>query len=87
LKAHYSDRYVLPLPEHHRFPMQKYERLRRRVERELPEVRLAEPPAATDGQLALAHDAQYIERVAIVDLDVHQGDGTAQCIGAAGGRR
>jgi acetoin utilization deacetylase AcuC-like enzyme len=63
LKAFYSDRYVLPLPEHHRFPMQKYARLRQRVERELADVTLAEPAAATDGQLALAHDPGYIERV------------------------
>lgn len=69
LKAFYSDRFVLPLPEHHRFPMQKYARLRHRVERELPEVMLAEPLAATDGQLALAHDARYIERVASGQLD------------------
>jgi len=69
LKAFYSDRFVLPLPEHHRFPMQKYARLRERVERELPEVELAEPIAATDGQLALAHDTRYIERVAAGQLD------------------
>lgn len=69
MKAFYSDRFVLPLPEHHRFPMQKYARLRQRVERELPEVALAEPIAATDGQLALAHDARYIERVAAGRLD------------------
>jgi acetoin utilization deacetylase AcuC-like enzyme len=69
LKAFYSDHFVLPLPENHRFPMQKYEKLRARVQRELPHVRLAEPPAATDGQLALAHDAEYIQRVVTGSLD------------------
>jgi acetoin utilization deacetylase AcuC-like enzyme len=63
LRAFYSDRFVLPLPQHHRFPMQKYARLRARVERELPAIRLAEPPPASDGQLALAHDADYVRRV------------------------
>ena len=63
LRAFYSDHFVLPLPENHRFPMQKYRKLRERVQDELADVRLAPPPAATDGQLALAHDADYIERV------------------------
>jgi acetoin utilization deacetylase AcuC-like enzyme len=63
LKAYYSDHFVLPLPENHRFPMQKYAKLRQRVAGELPEVALAAPPAATDGQLALAHDAEYVARV------------------------
>ena len=69
MRAFYSDHFVLPLPEHHRFPMQKYGRLRARVQSELPHVRLAEPPAATDGQLALAHDRDYIERVVTGALD------------------
>lgn len=69
LKAFYSDHFVLPLPENHRFPMQKYGRLRARVQSDLPHVRLAEPPAATDGQLALAHDADYIQRVVTGSLD------------------
>lgn len=64
LNAYYSDHFVLPLPESHRFPMQKYAKLRQRVAAELPEVALAEPPAATDGQLALAHDPEYVGRVA-----------------------
>jgi acetoin utilization deacetylase AcuC-like enzyme len=69
LKAFYSDHFVLPLPENHRFPMQKYGKLRARVQSELPHVRLAEPQAATDGQLALAHDADYIRRVVSGSLD------------------
>ena len=69
MKAFYSDHFVLPLPENHRFPMHKYERLRARVQRELPQVRLVEPPAASDGQLALAHDCSYIQRVVAGSLD------------------
>jgi acetoin utilization deacetylase AcuC-like enzyme len=71
--AFYSDRFVLPLPPGHRFPMGKYGALRERVRAELPEVRLAEPPAATDGELALAHAPDYVERVALGRLtDVEQ---------------
>jgi acetoin utilization deacetylase AcuC-like enzyme len=69
VNAFYCDHFVLPLPDNHRFPMQKYARLRQRVQRELPEIQLAEPPAATNGQLALAHDANYIDRVTSGGLD------------------
>jgi acetoin utilization deacetylase AcuC-like enzyme len=62
--AYYTDRYVLPLPPGHRFPMEKYARLRRRVERELPLVRLAEPQPASDAELVRAHDAEYVRRAA-----------------------
>lgn len=65
MRIFYTDRYVLPLPEGHRFPMSKYARLRERVEaaRLSGEDRLAEPPAATDDELARAHDREYIRRV------------------------
>lgn len=69
MEAFYSDHFVLPLPENHRFPMQKYGLLRARVQRDLPNVRLVEPPAASDGQLALAHDSSYIQRVLTGSLD------------------
>ncbi len=48
--------------------MSKYRRLRERVERERPEIALVEPEAATDTQLVLAHDANYIARVVRGDL-------------------
>lgn len=63
MKAFYCDRFVLPLPSGHRFPMTKYSRLRARVADELEAVALVEPEAATEGQLALAHAPEYIERV------------------------
>jgi len=65
LTIYFSDRFVLPLPEWHRFPMAKYAKLRERVERESlvnPE-RLREPPAATLEQLRLAHEDAYLDRV------------------------
>jgi acetoin utilization deacetylase AcuC-like enzyme len=64
----YTDRFVLPLPEGHRFPMAKYARLRERAEADGC-FRLHQPPAATDEQLALAHDPVYIRRVASGDMD------------------
>ncbi len=63
MQAFYSDHFVLPLPQGHRFPMRKYRLLREWVEQHLPEVRLQEPKAATDGELALAHTPDYIQRI------------------------
>ncbi len=63
MKAFYSDRFVLPLPEGHRFPMRKYRMLRDAVQATLPDVQLEEAPRASDGVLALAHHPQYIRRV------------------------
>jgi acetoin utilization deacetylase AcuC-like enzyme len=69
VKAYTSDQFVLPLPAGHRFPMDKYRRLRVRVREELPDVRLVEPEAATSGQLALAHAPEYIDKVVGGRLD------------------
>src|SRR3954454_22849631 len=63
LKAFYSDHFVLPLPEGHRFPMQKYRLLREGVAREVPTIEFHEAPFTTDGVLALAHHPAYLERV------------------------
>jgi acetoin utilization deacetylase AcuC-like enzyme len=63
--AFYTDRFVLPLPEGHRFPMEKYSRLRERCLREgvLDPGGLAEPRAARWEELLLAHEAEYLARV------------------------
>jgi acetoin utilization deacetylase AcuC-like enzyme len=63
MKAFYSDHFVLPLPPGHRFPMVKYRLLREALTHELPAVRMLEAPAATDGELALAHEPGYVEAV------------------------
>ncbi|MDH4182024.1 MAG: histone deacetylase [Betaproteobacteria bacterium] len=63
-----SDRFVLPLPAGHRFPMAKYSRLRERVAAVAGD-RIREPPAATDDELARAHDRAYVEAVAQGRLD------------------
>ncbi len=63
LKAFYSDRFVLPLPPGHRFPMQKYRLLREAVAAALPQVVFEEAPFTSDGVLALAHHPDYLQRV------------------------
>ncbi|HEU5130488.1 MAG TPA: hypothetical protein VFT26_00250, partial [Pyrinomonadaceae bacterium] len=63
MRAFYSDHFMLPLPAGHRFPMAKYRMLRERVALELADVELCIPPPATDGELALAHDPRYVQRV------------------------
>lgn len=64
MQAFYADHFVLPLPDGHRFPMSKYQRLRDRVVRELPGVRTGVAPPASDGELALVHEPAYIQAVA-----------------------
>jgi acetoin utilization deacetylase AcuC-like enzyme len=64
MQAFYSDRFVLPLPPAHRFPMPKYRLLRDRLAAEVPGIRLLPAPAASDGELALVHTPTYIAQVA-----------------------
>jgi acetoin utilization deacetylase AcuC-like enzyme len=64
MRVFYTDQFVLPLPEGHRFPMQKYALLRQRVVESgivAPE-QLGIPHAATDVELLRAHDAAYLRR-------------------------
>ncbi len=63
MDAFYSDHFVLPLPEGHRFPMRKYRLLRDALGRECEGVSLREAPAASDGELALAHTPHYVSSV------------------------
>ena len=63
MKAFYSDHFVLPLPEGHRFPLAKYSMLREELVQELSAVQMFEAPAATEGELALAHAPDYVQAV------------------------
>lgn len=65
MKAFYSDHFVLPLPEGHRFPMAKYSRLRERILAEgiIAAGDLQEAPAASLDELRLVHDAAYVDAV------------------------
>jgi len=68
MDAFYSDRFVLPLPAGHRFPMEKYRLLRERIGQTLPEIRLLEPEPLTNEALAVAHSPDYIRRLVGGDL-------------------
>lgn len=63
MRAFYSDQFVLPLPEGHRFPMAKYRMLRERLAQEVPEIEMLAAQPATDGELALVHTPEYIQSV------------------------
>jgi acetoin utilization deacetylase AcuC-like enzyme len=74
MKAFYSDHFVIPLPEGHRFPIQKYALLRQAVIDGgivAPENLLI-PEPASDDQILYAHDADYLRRVIAGQLTVHE---------------
>ena len=65
MKLFYADHFVLPLPEGHRFPMEKYSRLRQRLRNdgEFDECDFRVPRAVDDATLGLAHCPDYVARV------------------------
>jgi acetoin utilization deacetylase AcuC-like enzyme len=65
VRVWYTDQFVLPLPEGHRFPMSKYALLRQRVVASglIDPDDLCVPHAATDEELLRAHTADYVRRV------------------------
>jgi acetoin utilization deacetylase AcuC-like enzyme len=62
MRAFYCHHFVLPLPEGHRFPMDKYRRLYERV-RGWPEIELTEPEPATHEDLLRVHCPDYVARM------------------------
>lgn len=65
MKILYSDHFTMPLPDGHRFPMPKYQRLHRRVRETqwiLPED-LIEAPPAEDVEILRVHDPDYWQKV------------------------
>lgn len=65
MKVYYSDHFTLPLPEGHRFPIEKYALLRKRVMADgiITNENAIVPPQATLDQLRLAHNPEYVQRV------------------------
>ena len=65
MKVFYSDQFVLPLPEGHRFPMAKYSKLRERVAADgiCGPGELRTPRAVTDEEILRAHAPGYLECV------------------------
>jgi acetoin utilization deacetylase AcuC-like enzyme len=65
VKIFYSDHFVLPLPEGHRFPMIKYSILRERVEASgicRPEEMIV-PRPVSDAEILRSHQEAYLRRV------------------------
>jgi acetoin utilization deacetylase AcuC-like enzyme len=65
MKLFYTDVFVLPLPAGHHFPMEKYSILRKRIaDAGIVEKKLfCIPHAATDNEISLAHDQQYLAKI------------------------
>jgi acetoin utilization deacetylase AcuC-like enzyme len=65
VKIYSSDQFTFPLPQGHRFPLEKYALLRQAIERAdlAPPHQLLTPEAATDAQILRAHSRAYLDRV------------------------
>ena len=65
MKLFYTDIFVLPLPAGHRFPMEKYRMLRKRIADTgiVDEKSVCVPHAATDDEIILAHYHQYLSKI------------------------
>ena len=65
MKVFYSDTFVLPLPEGHRFPMAKYSMLRERVDGSgiCGPGELRVPEAVSDEEILRAHSPDYLRRI------------------------
>ena len=65
MHIYYSDVFSFPLPANHRFPRSKYSLLRKRISTVFPDSthNLILSPAASDQELLLAHNDEYITKV------------------------
>lgn len=77
LHAWTSARYVVPLPPGHRFPIEKYERLRRRVVEDglVVASHLHEPECVARDVLLRVHTADYVDRLtsgALTDAEIRR---------------
>jgi acetoin utilization deacetylase AcuC-like enzyme len=74
MKAFYSDRYVIPLPPQHRFPIVKYAMIRQRLDAEgvLPTHHLFHPPLVERDEARLVHTADYYDRLVAGQLTARE---------------
>ena len=74
MRIFYSDIFVLPLPDDHRFPMRKYGLLRERVAVHalVPPVDLLVPPPASRAEIERVHDSEYVQRVFAGELTARE---------------
>ena len=70
MRAYFSDTFELPLPPGHRFPIEKYRLLRRRLEESefADRLEFCVAEAATDRQLRLIHTDNYLNKLDRGDL-------------------
>jgi len=71
VKLFYTGHFVLPLPPGHRFPMEKYSRLRDTLTASgrFTDGDIVVPPAASDVEILRAHHPDYLARVAGGTID------------------
>jgi len=71
MKIYYTDIFVLPLPEGHSFPMEKYLMLRDRLLRSsvISADDLVVPRIATEGEITGVHDSAYLAKIVSGCLD------------------
>lgn len=74
MEVFFSDHFVLPLPDGHRFPMSKYPLLRQHVVTRgiVDRAALCEPHPATDDEVLLAHDRPYLRRLTTGEISRHE---------------
>lgn len=65
MDVYYHDLFTFPLPQGHRFPIQKYVLLRQRLVEEgvIPLADLHVPAPANDDQLLLVHAQEYLQKI------------------------
>lgn len=70
LKIAHNEHYVLPLPEGHRFPMEKYDLLPRQLLHEgtIEEENLFAPEELNNDIILLTHKASYLDKLDRLDL-------------------
>lgn len=62
MRIYRTDRFTLPLPDGHRFPVRKYALLAETVA-DFAAMQMEEAPAATRAELTLAHAPQYVNAI------------------------
>ncbi|CAG5077506.1 histone deacetylase family protein [Parvicella tangerina] len=74
LKVSWDERYILPLPEKHRFPMEKYDLLPKQLlyEGTIVEENIFSPRRATVDEVLACHTIEYLEKLQTLSLDKNE---------------